>query len=343
MSAAFSLPSRAFSPSSPSSLPISKIDFLSTSRITGTIRPFGVSTAKPTWKYFFSTRFSPLASSEALNSGNSINACTTPLMMKVSGVSLAPTFAASVFSALRRVSMSVMSQRSCCVTCGTFTHEACNRGPEIFLTRFSGFVSISPNLAKSTLGTEGSEAPPPAPPPCITDLTNCLTSSWLMRPFTPVPLTRPRSTPSSRANLRTDGEAWALEKDASLISGSLPPLLLGGDAGPWAACGAACLSSAGVDSDWLAAGSPFSCLSAAGAPVVSSKAITSPSETLSPVPTFSSLMTPASGAGTSIAALSVSSVISGDSFSTSSPAFTSRSMISTPSKSPISGTFTSMT
>ena len=30
-----------------------------TSRITGTTRPFGVSAAKPMWKYFLSTRFSP--------------------------------------------------------------------------------------------------------------------------------------------------------------------------------------------------------------------------------------------------------------------------------------------
>src|ERR1700719_3463949 len=40
-----------------------------------------------------------------------------------------------------------------------------------------------------------------------------------MRPLTPVPTTLPRSAPSSRANLRTDGLAWALEKARSSISG----------------------------------------------------------------------------------------------------------------------------
>src|SRR3546814_10360596 len=38
--------------------------------------PLGVSAAKPMWKYFLSVRFSPLASSDALNSGNSCSAVT---------------------------------------------------------------------------------------------------------------------------------------------------------------------------------------------------------------------------------------------------------------------------
>src|ERR1700722_1192389 len=40
-----------------------------------------------------------------------------------------------------------------------------------------------------------------------------------MRPLTPVPVTLPRSAPSSRANLRTDGLACALEKARSSITG----------------------------------------------------------------------------------------------------------------------------
>ena len=43
----FSLPSRASLARSPISLVISTMLFLSQSRITGTIRPFGVSAAKP--------------------------------------------------------------------------------------------------------------------------------------------------------------------------------------------------------------------------------------------------------------------------------------------------------
>ena len=38
-------------------------------------------------------------------------------------------------------------------------------------------------------------------------LTCCCTSLLVMRPLRPVPFTLPRSTPNSRANLRTDGLA----------------------------------------------------------------------------------------------------------------------------------------
>ena len=53
-----------------------------------------------------------------------------------------------------------MSASSVWVTWGTFTHEACSRGPEMRLMRESGTVSIGPNLAKSTVGTAGKAAPP---------------------------------------------------------------------------------------------------------------------------------------------------------------------------------------
>src|SRR6187401_2581733 len=56
--------------------------------------------------------------------------------------------------------------------------------------------------------------------------------------------------------------------------------------------------------------------------------------------TFST--TPLAVEGTSIVALSVSSVASGVSMSTLSPAFTSTSMTETESKLPMSGTLTSM-
>ena len=51
ISAGLSLPSRAFLASSPISWLIWKMPFLSASLITGTIRPLGVSAAKPMWKY----------------------------------------------------------------------------------------------------------------------------------------------------------------------------------------------------------------------------------------------------------------------------------------------------
>ena len=66
-------------------------------------------------------------------------------------------------------------------------------------------------------------------------------------------------------------------------------------------------------------------------------------ETRSPFRTLTSWTTPAAVAGTSIVALSVSSVMSGVSRSTRSPGFTSTSMTSTSLKSPRSGTRCSTT
>ena len=66
-----------------------------------------------------------------------------------------------------------------------------------------------------------------------------------------------------------------------------------------------------------------------------------PSETLSPTFTFTSFTVPVIGEGTSMVALSDSSVISACSFATVSPGFTKTSMIGTSLKSPISGTCTS--
>src|ERR1700731_4619834 len=51
-------------------------------------------------------------------------------------------------------------------------------------------------------------------------LTNALTSSWLTRALGPVPFTCARSTPISRASLRTEGLAYAFEKPSSLNTGS---------------------------------------------------------------------------------------------------------------------------
>ena len=68
---------------------------------------------------------------------------------------------------------------------------------------------------------------------------------------------------------------------------------------------------------------------------------TAPSLTLSPSLTFTSLTTPAADDGTSIVALSDSSVTSASSTFTVSPTLTKMSMTGTESKSPMSGTFTS--
>ncbi len=74
------------------------------------------------------------------------------------------------------------------------------------------------------------------------------------------------------------------------------------------------------------------------APSTSSIRMGVPSLTLSPILTASDLTTPAVGEGTSMEALSDSSVISGASAAIRSPGFTCTSMIGTSLKSPMSGT-----
>ena len=107
-----------------------------------------------------------------------------------------------------------MSASSQCVTCGTLTHDACRRGPEMRLMRDSGTVSTGPNLAKSTAGIAGQAAPPAGAAPAPPRDSAALTSSRVMRPFSPVPLTVLRSRPSSRASRRTAGPAKTPEKSA---------------------------------------------------------------------------------------------------------------------------------
>jgi len=79
-------------------------------------------------------------------------------------------------------------------------------------------------------------------------------------------------------------------------------------------------------------------LTVAAASIISN---TEPSLTLSPTPTFISLITPAAVDGISIDALSLSTVTSDCSILIVSPGLTSTSMISTSLKSPMSGTLTS--
>src|SRR5205085_6182406 len=114
--------------------------------------------------------------------------------------------------------------------------------------------------------------------------------------------------------------------------------------GAWGAAGAAGAAAAGGGAD---APEPDCAAGAAdSAPVVASATSTvnnsEPSETLSPTLALSSFITPLMGAGTSRVALSDSSVTSESSGFTVSPGFTSTSMMGMFLKSPMAGTFTSM-
>ena len=82
--------------------------------------------------------------------------------------------------------------------------------------------------------------------------------------------------------------------------------------------------------------------SAPGAAAASSNTIGEPSRTLSPTLTFTSFTVPAAGDGTSIVALSDSSVTSESPAFTASPGLTKTSITGTSVKSPMSGTLTSI-
>src|SRR6516165_7714435 len=233
--------------------------------------------------------------------------------------------------------------------------------------RESGRVSISPNLAKLTFGHGArSSALPPPPARCgatSAPLTKLCTSPRKIRPFNPVPVTRPRSTPSSRANLRTAGLACGLCPDspcgdAAGADGAGPlEEPSGAAAAPWAdgggsADGAAAATGAGADPGSAAAGAAALPLGAEALPAdsaalpseagaVSITTMGDPSETLSPVLTLISLTMPASVDGTSIEALSDSMVMSESSTRTGSPGLTITSMTSTSLNSPMSGTLIS--
>ncbi len=257
--------------------------------------------------------------------------------MKASGVILMFCLAYSAPSSLRKASISLMSASSNCVTCGIITQLRCRLAPEIFLMRDSALVSIAPNLAKSTSGhgSNPGKAPPEAAAPrgCASDcLTKFCTSSLVTRPFSPLPLTCVRSTPSSRAKRRMDGLAWALPPAAA---GALTVVTAAG-----AATGAALAAGAATGAAAWGAGAAAGAAACAALPLACIKTIRSPSDTLSPTFTFTSFTTPSNGAGTSMVALSVSTVMSVCSAVTLSPAFTDTSMTATPLKLPISGTNT---
>ena len=167
-----------------------------------------------------------------------------------------------------------------------------------------------------------------------------------MRPFSPVPFTSCRSISSSRASRRTEGEAWTSVKSGMPATGNtrsgmstpLPPPPGWGLAPPDEP-DEDCFFGA---SSFFAPPPPPPEDEPPPSPV-SIVMMTVPSDTLSPTETLSVLMVPERGAGTSIAALSDSSVTSGSSAETESPSATWTSMTGTSSKSPMSGTSISTT
>ena len=210
------------------------------------------------------------------------------------------------------------------------------------------------------------EVPPAtAAPPASASFTCFCTSSLLILPARSLPLTWVRSTPSSRANRRTVGLACgtfcgntesALNSTGGLsggdTSGSTPGLLpkVCGAAtaaeadcccsiSRWASLSGSAATATGstvapvsavATSDVAAAGAAATAAGFVASPAAASIiATTEPSDSESPSFTFSSLTTPANGAGTSSVALSDSSVIRPWSLLTESPTATRISMTGT--------------
>ena len=168
--------------------------------------------------------------------------------------------------------------------------------------------------------------------PAITPLTKPCTSSWVMRPFGPLPFTSSSGTPSSRASLRIVGDAW----------GNVPVGAVGSWAGSAAVGDVRPAVAAAADAGGGVAGAGAAADAATGAPpAASTTATTEPLETLSPTFTATDLTTPAWEDGISIEALSLSTVIRLCSTLIVSPALTITSITATSSKSPMSGTTTS--
>ncbi len=169
-----------------------------------------------------------------------------------------------------------------------------------------------------------------------------------MRPFSPVPVTRLKSTPSSRANLRTDGLACARENPNSSIC-ARSVRVPGGNGrdgatavGAAGAAGAATTAGAAAFTDSGAFAGVAAGATTALELLPRSVTTRSPEATWPPFAICTVSTTPAAVEGTSMVAFSVSSVANGVSISTVSPGLINTSMTETLSKFPISGTRTSI-
>ena len=152
--------------------------------------------------------------------GNAFSEATEATTRNDTIVTLTPSRESSSLSCLRHASRSVMSASSLWVTCGIITQLRASTGPEIRWIRERSTRSISPNFEKSIDGHGGRFRPGPAPPAGAgrrprrrrrsdgPRSTNAWTSSLVIRPLRPLPLTWCRSTPSSRATRRTAGLAY---------------------------------------------------------------------------------------------------------------------------------------
>src|SRR6056297_671848 len=230
-------------------------------------------------------------------------------------------------TSLMSTSLNVVSSAAVC--CASTSRRA--------MVRRSGLIATdssrrSPATAVSgcavAAGPEGAAGALPSVPPA--SRWRC-TSSFRRRPPGPVARTSAADRPCSSSSLRAAGMT-ALGSSpvaASVAAGGASAV----DAGASSGCGASAGSPASAG---------FSSEASAAAPA-SMRAMTSPTSAVSPSDLSTTCRTPASEAGTSSVALSVSTSTSGSSFSTRSPGCFSQAPMNTSLiDSPTEGTLTSV-
>ena len=231
-----------------------------------------------------------------------------------------------------------MSASSWLVTCGIVTQLRCSAGPLIFLIRDRSFFSIGPNLAKSTCGHASRPASRAAGSgrrrrrpcaacalvcvaPASTALTKSCTSSCVIRPFGPLPLTSSSGTPSSRASLRIAGDACGKRARSARSARAPASAAVGTRRSAPAPRPEQALARRRRRGGSRPQAAERRCRSGSRARAAASTiAMRLPLATLSPTLTLSALTTPAVLDGISIDALSLSTVIRLCSTATVSPA-----------------------
>ena len=228
------------------------------------------------------------SASEALSSGCCRRAATTAFMMN--GSSVRRTSAAAASARVRQSSSSLMSTSSVVVT-GTAVVAASTMALAMVRRRaVRGWSWTGPCASLSAAARRRDSRP------CGASRS---TSSRRTRPRGPLGVMRLRSTPRSRASLRTEGMARTLPLPAALLPGS------------------ATVGSGG-NSRVLASSRPTTeaasggvCGSSAASPASPITARTSPTRIVSPAASGSRRIVPSRGAGISTTALSVSTSTSG--------------------------------
>ena len=178
-----------------------------------------MSAAKPMLKYFLRTRFSPLASSDALKSGNFCSAATRRLDQEREHRELDARLL--VFLVERDAQRFEVGDVGIVELRDVRDHHPVARevgaGDLPDARQRLGFDRAELREVRPAATAAGRAPParaaawraPDARARASARFTNAARPSCEMRPFGPLPVTCARSTPSSRANLRTEGDACA--------------------------------------------------------------------------------------------------------------------------------------